>query len=222
MNIFVRKLTGINTEVSYVNNDPVNWVDLWGLDSALLTDKGGVFGAGHSAHAVQNYNDSGNITGWTVYEVGRSEKGALSSNPLDPIQAILAGSIGGSSIGSTSGGTAGSTTGTGTAAVGLTAASAVMVGVNKYEVSSLKELPDRFDRITVFNTTPAEDKSIKDASEQLGKDFGNYNVLKNNCSQYSAASLAAGGLMTTQNPVPNTAHTYADNMNKDRISDKGK
>jgi RHS repeat-associated protein len=103
---------------AYVNNDPVNWVDPWGLDSALLTEKGGVFGAGHSAHAVQNYDNSGNVTGWTVYEVRPTEGTYLSSNPLDPAQAVFAGSLGGSSAGSTSGDVAGTTVGAGTTIVG--------------------------------------------------------------------------------------------------------
>jgi hypothetical protein len=39
-----------------------------------------------------------------------------------------------------------------------------------------------------------------DASEQLGRDFGNYNFTTNNCSQYSAAALATGGLNTESDP----------------------
>jgi hypothetical protein len=195
----------------------VNWVDLWGLDSALLTDKGGVLGAGHSAHAVQNYDESGNFIGWTVYEVRPTEGDFLSSNPLDPIQAVLAGLLGGSSIGSTYGSEAGTISGVGTTIVGTSVVSKVMVGVNTYNVNNLDELPNRFDRITVFNTTLVEDDLIREASKQLGKNFGEYYVLTNNCSQYSASSLAAGGLLTTQNPIPNIAHSYADNKNEDRI-----
>jgi hypothetical protein len=200
----------------------VNYIDLWGLDSALLTEKGGVFGAGHSAHAVQNYDEFGNFTGWTVYEVGITQKGALSSNPLDPVQALWAGSLGGSSAGSTSGSGAGTTMGISTTIVGTQVASMIMVGVNTYTVNNLNELPSRFDRITVFNTSNAEDDLIRAASEQLGKDFDKYNILTNNCSQYSAASLTAGGLNTTQNPIPNVAHTYAESNNKDRIVNKGR
>jgi RHS repeat-associated protein len=202
---------------AYVNNDPVNYVDLWGLNSALLTDKGSVLGAGHSAHAVQNYDESGAPTNWTVYEVGRTTGEHFSSNPLDPIQAVLAGSAGGSSIGSTSGSGSGTVAGSATAAGGGTAAALVSVGVNTYQVDDLNEL-SRFDRVTEFNTTRAEDDAIRNASVQLGQNFGNYNVLTNNCSQYSAASLAAGGLNTTQNPVPNVAHNYADKNNEERIA----
>jgi RHS repeat-associated protein len=200
---------------TYVNNDPVNWVDPWGLDSALLTEKGAIFGAGHSAHAVQNYDESGTVTGWTIYEVGIAGKGALSSNPLDPSQALLAGSLGGSTVGTVSGSEAGIIAGTGTIIVGTIVASEIRVGVNTYTVT---ELPARFDRKTVFSTTRAEDESIRNASEQLGKDFGEYNVLTNNCSQYSAASLASGSLKTTQFPIPNIAHAFADIMNQARIA----
>jgi hypothetical protein len=172
----------------------------------------------NSDHAVQNYDDSGAPTDWTVYEVGPTKDGvkALSGNPLDPIQAVLAGSAGGSSIGSTSGSGSGAVAGSATVGGGGTASALVPVGVNTYNVGDLNEL-SRFDRVTVFNTTQAEDDAIRSASEQLGKDFGNYNVLTNNCTQYSAASLAAGGLKTTQNPVPNVAHTYAENQNKDKV-----
>jgi RHS repeat-associated protein len=202
---------------AYVNNDPVNWIDPWGLDSALLTKKGSVFGAGHSAHAVQNYDAYGNVTGWTVYEVGPTSGSYLSSNPLDPIQAVLAGSLGGSSVGSTSGINAGIRAGTGTTLVGRAVASIVMVGVNTYTVG-LNDFPDQFNRITVFNTTSEEDNLIRNASKQLGENFGKYNILTNNCSQYSAAALAAGGLKTTQFLVPNIAHTYADKNNESRIA----
>jgi RHS repeat-associated protein len=146
-----------NNWFAYVNNDPVNWVDLWGLNSALLTDKGSVLGAGHSAHAVQNYDDSGAPTDWTVYEVGPTitTKGVehLSGNPLDPIQAVLAGSAGGSSIGSTSGSGSGTVAGSSTAAGGGTAAARVPVGVNTYHVGDLSEL-SRFDRVTVLRAYP--------------------------------------------------------------------
>jgi hypothetical protein len=133
------------------------------LDSALLTERGII---GHSAHAVQNYDELGNVTGWTVYEVRPTAGRYLSSNPLDPTQAVLAGSLGGSSVGTTSGGEAGIVAGAGTTIVGSIVAPMVTVGVNTYNVNNLSELPDRLNRITVFNTTRTEDESIRKGSEQ--------------------------------------------------------
>jgi hypothetical protein len=40
--------------------------------------------------------------------------------------------------------------------------------VNIYTVNNLNELSARFDRITVFSTTHAEDDIIRATSEQLG------------------------------------------------------
>jgi hypothetical protein len=197
------------------------------LESALLTISGNVGGAGHSAHAVRNYDRNGKPTNWTVFEVGPRDSNSgkiayeqLSSNPLDPIQAILAGSLGGSSVSSSSGIASGSTSGTFSTAGGTVVTYVIHAGVSLYTVYSLNELKGEFDRITIFNTTREQDQSIFNASRIYGENFGNYNILTNNCSQYAARALAAGGINTTNNPIPNVAHTYAEKNNKDKIKNK--
>jgi len=53
------------------------------------------------------------------------------------------------------------------------------------------------------------------------RNFGQYNLLTNNCSQYAAGSLSEGGINTSKNPIPIMAHAYAEKNNSDiRIKNK--
>ncbi|GHU09883.1 hypothetical protein FACS1894151_08580 [Spirochaetia bacterium] len=208
----------------YVNNDPVNYLDLWGLDSVLLTKRDSVLTAGHSAHAIRSYDEYGNPQGYTVYEVGptREDQHTVSSNYLDPSQALLAGLLGGSTIAGLSGIQTGvSVTGGITAIGSLVIGSNITpkVGVNRYEINNLDDLPDTYNRRIVFDTTYVQDKAIRDTSETLGENFGYYNVLTNNCIQYSANSLSAGGVVISNMPViPNIEHSYILQHNSDIIN----
>jgi len=143
-----------------------------------------------------------------------------SYSSLNPLNAFLAGSIGGSSVSSSSGVGNGIAAGIGITIAGGVATSIIESSVSSYIVSNINDLRSEFNNITIFNTTQEQDKSIKNASETNGKEFGQYSLLTNNCSQYAASSLEAGGLSTTQNPIPNAAHAYADKNNKDLIKSK--
>jgi RHS repeat-associated protein len=57
---------GLNQYV-FCDNNPVNFVDPFGLDAVYLIDSHAVGGAGHAASAVGN-----NRTGWTYYSFGAS------------------------------------------------------------------------------------------------------------------------------------------------------
>ena len=65
-------------------------------------------------------------------------------------------------------------------------------------------------RQTVFDTTMAQYLLIFNAAVSEGHLFGRYCVLTNNCVQYASRVLAAGGVRTSPQPIPNISHNYID------------
>ena len=124
--------------------------------------------------------------------------GVLSSNPLDSNMGIAGGSISGASAGSVSGpmgAASGSVIGNGS--TGSVIKNIPMeAGVKVEFFSSRKELYkrcERYDKITVFNTNIGQDRAIRNNAYSSGKNFGEYNLFSNNCTQYATGALGAGG-----------------------------
>lgn len=72
-----------------------------------------------------------------------------------------------------------------------------------------------------FATNKEQDKAVINAAEQYGRNFGSYNIT-NNCSQYTSKALSAGGIETTQHPIPNKANAYARANNKGLVKNDSK
>ena len=211
----------------YAGNNPIKYTDPDGKESGLLTDSDSVPFAGHSAHYVEVYNDDGSSRGFELYEVGptsEGETGVLSANPIDPIMIILGISASGSASGSSSSGPSGSTAGAssgaaaGSSSSGSSSSSGVGTAGVKVEFfkdkASLKKRLERYDRIKVLKTTKEQDIAIQKESQDRGRDFGKYNLFFNNCVQYSASCLKAGGIKTGTSFIPNRVHTYVEKNNK--------
>jgi hypothetical protein len=200
----------------YAGNNPVKYVDPDGRVSGFVTDSDSVPVVGHSAMYVEIYDKAGASIGFELYEVGAtnhkdvgkinindktgSNSETLSSDMIDLSMALAGSAASGSSAGSAS---AATTVGAGSA--GLQA------GVKREFFPTRQALDarlSRYDKVVEFNTTQTQDKAIQQAATQRGTGFGRYNPLLNNCSQYASAVLAAGGVRTTQWPIPNRAHNY--------------
>ena len=218
----------------YAGNNPVKYTDPDGRISGYLNDSEAVGGAGHSAMFVETYDSNGKSTGFELYEVGTVRQDgdkwvgvgpdgnnipgtiALSHNKLDGKMGIAAGSVAGSLLGSAGSGVlsaAGSGSAT-SAAGGATIESldsAAGVFVRKY--GSYEEMMNasenkRYDFAISFNTNQGQDQKIRAEALSTGYNFGKYNLFTNNCSQHASRALAAGGVHTTSNPVPNLARDY--------------
>jgi hypothetical protein len=195
-------------------------VDLWGLEAGILTDPKAVMGFGHSALYVETYDENGKSTGYDIYEVGatnntsRPDETILSSEPIDRKQLIVAGIIGGSSVKIISPISSASSS---AATVAVSSSFLPEAGVHKYHITSLDEIDQRFTNNVGFVTIKNQDELIRAEAEKLGKDFGAYNLLTNNCSQYVANSLTAGGIETSLDPRPNVATDYARDNNEGLI-----
>ena len=178
---------------SYVSNNPLRYVDPTGEEAALLTDSNALIIAGHSAMYVETYDENGNSSGYALYEVGpitEEDRQRDASEPEGESKRfeILSGDKEGSKGGVTK---------------------------EKFDTKDdMKERLERYDRILEFDTTPEQDKMIKEKAEGNGRKFGDYNLFTNNCGQYAARNLMEGDIIADPSIMePNRSHDYMEDRN---------
>jgi hypothetical protein len=203
----------------YARNNPVKYVDPDGRESGLVTDVRANLGAGHSGIWVERYDENGNPNGFIFFEIFLIDKnanylkgdGKPAANWMANLVGFIVGGIQGVAI------------------VNIINEVAIRAGVNGYEFDTKDKMLEFIAqkwykntdketiakiRQTVFNTSFAQDKAILAAAKSEKKSFGRYDLLFNNCVQFAARVLSAGGVNTSSQAIPNKSHDYIDNNNQ--------
>jgi len=165
---------------------------------------------------VEVYNEDGSSKGFEFYEVGPTNgnnEGFFTHEPLDPSMAMVPGAlVSGSSVSSGSGLSSGLISGSsvsGSGGAGISASNIEAgVKVDFVTAAQLDSRLSRYDRVVEFNTTKDQDQKIRSAAISNAENFGRYNVFTNNCAEYAAKTLRAGGINTSGILVPNWSHDY--------------
>ena len=66
----------------------------------------------------------------------------------------------------------------------------------------------RYDHVITQETSMEQDRAIEQASVELGQNFGRYDVLSNNCTEYSANCLERGGWNVGHKTIPNLERSF--------------
>jgi RHS repeat-associated protein len=203
----------------YAGNNPVKYTDPDGRKSGLVTDVRANLGAGHSGIWVERYDENGNLNGFIFLKIFLINKnanylkgdGKPAANWMANLVGFIAGGIPGAAI------------------ANIINEVAIRAGVNGYQFKTKDEMlkfiaqkwynnTDKETiakiRQTVFNTSVAQDEAIMAAAVSEGKSFGRYDLLSNNCVQFAARVLSAGGVNTSSITIPNKSHDYIDKNNQ--------
>ena len=86
----------------------------------------------------------------------------------------------------------------------------------------MKNAPEnsRYNTAITFSITRENAIAISNEAETTGRNFGQYNLFTNNCTQHASNALSKGGINTTQFLIPNVARNYilSNNSNYKRES----
>ena len=190
---------GVNWFI-FCNNSPMVFTDPSGLDTRLLTDTTGAFGAGHTALMSAVYNEDGAVVGYNIYEVGPRKDlvvpfQARKKHDEGVTQEVLSDS-------------------------GINGSIVVVLEYYPIDSDELTERLERYNLVTTFNTTPNEDLAINQEAETAGVGFGQYNLFTNMCADHAIGSLAPVGIEPSSRTVdPWNAHLRLVEENPDRVSD---
>ena len=193
----------------YAGNNPVKYIDPDGRISGYLNDSTGAGGFGHSAMFVQLYNKDGTTKGIAVYEVAsvfydedsKIEYGYGVNGPITGSKVLSHETVGGFASSSKS----------------LMDSDQVGVFVRIYEGSDVEKILDnmrnseenqRYDNVLIMDTDMKQDMSILAEAEVLGKNFGTYKVILNNCTEFAAKVLRKGDWETKIKVIPNNETDY--------------
>ncbi len=193
----------------YAGNNPVKYVDPDGRISGYLNDSTGAGGFGHSAMFVQLYNKDGTTSGIAVYEVGsvfydedsKIEYGYGLNGPITGSKVLSHETVGGFASSSKS----------------CMDSDQVGVFVRIYKGSDVEQIlnnmrnseeKQRYDNVLIMDTDMKQDMSILAEAEVLGKNFGTYRDILNNCTEFAAKVLRKGDWKTKIKVIPNNETDY--------------